>query len=56
LLGWTLQLQQHVVHGKIFCDGAAIIPSVCFGTLVAGKQNSFIFVNSLRDKGPGMPP
>jgi hypothetical protein len=47
-------LQKHVLHQKIACNCAAVVPNVRFGTRVAGKRDAMGFVNLLRDKGAGM--
>ncbi len=54
LLGGSLQLEQHVLHGEILRHGAAIVRGPRFGTGVARQCDTICFIDALRDSRASM--
>ena len=53
LLGRTLQLKEHVLHGEIVRHCAAIVRGIGFGVSVAFERDTICFIDALNDPRPG---
>ena len=49
--GGARKLQDHVLHGKIGGHRSLVVPRRGFGTGIAGKRVSAVFVNAPADDG-----